>query len=179
MAANAVVQERLGRRFELWDSDGNGRIDKSDFQSEAQKIVKAFGEKADGPRAHAVVDAFMQMWDFLSTKAGVGPNGSLSASDFGQVAQKEIIEPGNSGFATALRPTIRAIIDLCDTDGDGQVSPTEFATWLRAIGVDQSQANAAFQAIDTNGDGNLDTEELLQAIRQYHQGENDIPLLGR
>jgi Ca2+-binding EF-hand superfamily protein len=59
------------------------------------------------------------------------------------------------------------------------VNPTEFATWLRAIGVDQSQANAAFQAIDTNGDGNLDSEELLEAIRQYHQGENDIPLLGR
>ena len=63
MSSSTAVQERLSKRFELWDTDGNGQIDRSDFQSEATHIVAAFGESVDTPRGHAVADAFNQLWE--------------------------------------------------------------------------------------------------------------------
>jgi Ca2+-binding EF-hand superfamily protein len=173
------VRTRLARRFELWDTDGDGIIDRADFELEAHRIVEAFGEDDKSPRGRAVIDAYLAMWNYLSTKANVGPQGSLSAKQFEQVAQLEIIEPGNLGFSRVLRPTVSATIDLCDTDGDGQINPKEFKRWIDAIGVDQSQADAAFRQIDVNGNGQLSIEELMQAVREYYAGTFDIPLLGR
>lgn len=173
------VRTRLARRFELWDVDGNGRVDRADFDLEAHRIVDAFDEDDSSPRGRAVIDAYLAMWDYLATKAKVGPNGSLSATQFERVAQLEIIEPGNVGFSGVLRPTVSAALDLCDTDGDGQISPNEFKRWIDAIGVDQSEADAAFRQIDVNGDGQLSVEELIQAVREYYAGTLDIPLLGR
>jgi Ca2+-binding EF-hand superfamily protein len=174
-----VKNDRLKKRFEKWDVDANGRIDRSDYEAEARRIIKAFGEDPASPQARAVRDAYIGMYEFLASKAGVGANGSLTEEQFLEVVEAQIFTEGDSGFNRVVRPTIAAILGLCDTDGDGEVNRKEFGKWLDAVGVEQSAVKAAFDAIDTNGSGKLTVDELVAAVRSYHYGTLDVPLLGR
>lgn len=175
----AVKNDRLKKRFEKWDVNGNGKIEKSDFEGEATRIIGAFGEDPASPQARAVRDSFVAMYEYLASKAGAGPNGSLSEKQFAEVIEAQIFQEGDAGFDRVVRPTIAAIVGMCDTDGDGEVNQKEFAKWLDAIGVEPSAAAPAFSAIDVNGNGKLTVDELVHAVRDYHLGKIDVSLLGR
>ncbi|MFE6616375.1 EF-hand domain-containing protein [Amycolatopsis sp. NPDC057786] len=175
----AVKNDRLKKRFEKWDVNGNGKIEKSDLEAEAGRIIKAFGEDPASPQARAVKDSFVAMYEYLAGKAGAGPNGALSEKQFTEVIEAQIFQEGDSGFDRVVRPTIAAIVGLCDTDGDGEVNQQEFAKWLAAIGVESSAVAPAFRAIDVNGNGKLTVDELVHAVRDYHLGKSDVPLLGK
>jgi hypothetical protein len=51
--------------------------------------------------------------------------------------------------------------------------------WFAAIGLEGEVADRAFRDLDTDGSGKLSVDELVDAVRDYHLGRNDIPLLGR
>ncbi len=175
--SNSVQEQRLRHRFEMWDKNGDGTIDRSDWEGEAKRILLAFGESENSPKSLALSKAYLGMWEYLAADPGVGYDGALSFAQFKDAAEKQLLDRGQAGFDQVLRPTISAIADLCDTDGDGQVSPQEFRRWIRAIGSDESTADAAFQRIDANGDGQLSVEELIQAVHRYHSGELEFSLL--
>ncbi|MDQ0809021.1 Ca2+-binding EF-hand superfamily protein [Streptomyces sp. B3I7] len=172
-----VQEERLQRRFELWDRDGDGRIDRGDWEHEARRILASFDESPTSDKGQALLDAYLGMWNYLAGHAELGPNGSLDRQAFQDLADRQILARGQSGFDEVVRPTITSILDLCDKDGDGHVSPREFRLWIRATGADESTADTAFRAIDANDDGQLSVEELVQAVHKYHAGELDIALL--
>jgi len=174
---STTTQDRLERRFMLWDTNGDGRIERSDWEAEARRILKSFGEDEKAPRGRAVLTSYLHMWDYLASLAGPGAQ-SLTLDQFKQVAHDHIVNPGDAGFSNVLRPTIRAIADLCDTDGDGKISPQEFKVWIRAVGADVSSADDIFERIDENSDGYLTVDELVQAVRDYHAGTLNVSLLG-
>jgi Ca2+-binding EF-hand superfamily protein len=174
----AIRNDRLQKRFEKWDVNGNGLIERGDYAAEADRIISAFGANPSTPAARNVKESFLAMYDFLAEKAKVGPNGSMNQQQFVKVVEEQLFKEGDAGFSRVLRPTISAIVGLCDADGDGKVNPSEFRTWMNAIGVEQSAAAEAFGAIDKDGDGQLSVEELVQAVRDYHFGTLDVPLLG-
>ncbi|SDC53559.1 EF-hand domain-containing protein [Actinokineospora iranica] len=175
----SVQDSRLKRRFELWDSNGDGTIDRSDYETESRRILQAFGEPETSAKGRALMSAYLGLWDKLAKVTGVDAAGGVSIDQFVEASERELIDGGDAGFDRNLRPTIEAIVDLCDTDGDGEVSLPEFHRWMRAVGVDERQADEAFHDLDTDGSGHLSVAELVDAVRDYHQGKNDIPLLGR
>lgn len=177
--ATAVQEKRLQERFDLWDVNGDGTIDKSDWEAEARRILRGFGEPEDSPKANALMKAYLGMWDYLSTKAGVGSNGALTPDQFRQVADEHILKDSGAGFGRAVQPTITSILKLADTDGDGEVNQQEFRRWIQAIGADPSVADESFRRIDTDGSGQLSVHELVQAVKDYHLGNLDFSLLGR
>ncbi|GHE09516.1 EF-hand domain-containing protein [Streptomyces alanosinicus] len=177
MALTDAQQERLDQRFKLYDTNGDGRIDRSDLHEEALRIVQAFGEPEGSLKAQQLLNAYPMMFDHLVRKGGHGAGASLTKEQFRAIAEQEILQHGQAGFASVLRPSIQAMVALCDTDGDGEVNPDEFDKWINAIspGID---AKAAFQAIDTDGNGQLTIDELVAAVGRYHAGETNAPLLG-
>lgn len=175
--AATVSENRLEQRFRLWDVDQDGRVERTDFQAEAERIIQAFGETTDSPRGRAVLDTYLNMYDFLASKAGVGKEG-LSLKQFSDVVNREMIGKGSSGFAQVLRPTIRAIVDLCDVTGDGAINPREFRRWIEAIGGSGGDPDESFRRIDVNGNGTLSVDEIVEAVKQYHYGQSDTALLG-
>ncbi|MEW1912044.1 EF-hand domain-containing protein [Kitasatospora sp. NPDC085895] len=176
----SVQLQRAQKRFDLWDVNGDGRIDRADWDAEAQRILQAFGEVPTSPAGRQLMDAYLGMWGFFADKAGIDEQtGALTPEQFNHIAEEHILENGGAGFGRVVKPTIQAIVELVDVDGDGQVNPAEFKMWMDAIGVEGVQPAEAFRQIDTNGDGQLSVEELVQAVRAYHLGDLDVPLLGR
>jgi Ca2+-binding EF-hand superfamily protein len=115
------------------------------------------------------------MFDHLASAAGTQ---RMSQEQFVQAAEQEIISKGDAGFASVVQPTIQAIVNVLDVDGDGEISPTEMQKWFAAIGLQGADADRAFADLDADGSGKLSTSELVDAVRDYHLGRNDIPLLG-
>lgn len=172
------VDERVSQRFSLWDTDNDGVIDSSDFENEAKKILDSFGASADTARGRAVSDAYAQLWRSLSAAGGVPTSGSLTVDQVSTIGAA-LFSGGQAAFGETVRPVIRSIADLCDTDGDGQISPDEFGHWMDAIGVDDNSTQEAFNSIDSDGDGFLSVDELVNAVRDFHLGKLHVPLLGR
>ncbi len=55
-----------------------------------------------------------------------------------------------------------------DTDGDGQISKSEFETALGNDGVDASSADALFGKLDVNGNNSISQSELAKAEHGHH-----------
>jgi Ca2+-binding EF-hand superfamily protein len=176
--ATTVQQDRLEQRFALWDANHDGKIDQSDYDAEALRIVKAFGEPEASPKAQAVLKAYRGMWTYAAKQQGIAPDGALTSEQFMKLSSQAVIDGGDKGFSQVVRPSIQAVADLCDEDGDGQVDPDEFARWISAIGVD-ADAHDLFRRLDSDNSGVLSVDELVQAVRDYHEGRLDVPLLGK
>ena len=58
-----------------------------------------------------------------------------------------------------------------DTDGNGQISQSEFETALGSDGVDKSSADALFSKLDANGDGSISQSELTSATNAPGQSQ--------
>jgi Ca2+-binding EF-hand superfamily protein len=173
----ALANDRLKQRFEKWDSDGNGVLERSDFEQEAKAVAQNFGTDINSPKGQNLHKAYSGLFDHQARQAGVPANGQISLSQFVR-ANEQLMQQGEADFNRMMRPLVRALIDLCDDNHDGSINQTEYAKWLKAIGVDASTARSTFAQIDTNGDNELSEDELLAAVRKFHFGELDVPLLG-
>ncbi|MFF9128107.1 EF-hand domain-containing protein [Streptomyces sp. NPDC014889] len=176
----SVQLDRSKKRFDSWDVNGDGHIDRSDCDAESERILRAFGEAPGSPRGRALSDAYLGMWHFFADKAGIDKeNGRLTPEQFNAIVEEHVLENGGADFGKAVKPTIQAMIALADVDDDDQISPTEFKTWLDAMGVDDIDPADAFRQMHANGNAQLSADELVQAVLAYHLGEIDVPLLGR
>lgn len=175
MVMATTQSNRLEERFRLWDRNGNGVIEREDFAREADEIIARLGAQGT-PKADQLRQAYLGMFDKLSAAAGTD---RLSRSQFLAAADQEIIGKGDAGFASVVRPTIEAIVGVLDRSGDGEISPSEMHAWFAAIGLEGEVADRAFRDLDTDRSGKLSVAELVNAVRDYHLGRNDIPLLGR
>jgi Ca2+-binding EF-hand superfamily protein len=164
---------RLEERFRLWDVNGNGVIERSDLAAEADGIISRLGAEGT-PRGDALKAAYPAMFDRLSRSAGTD---RMSRDQFVEVATRDMIS-GEDGFAEVARPTLQATMDVLDTDGDGEISRSETREWLDAVGVSAQDADRVFDDLDADGSGTLSAAELVDAVRDYHLGRNDIPRLG-
>jgi EF-hand domain pair len=55
-----------------------------------------------------------------------------------------------------------------DSDGDGNISQSEFENALGKAGVDTSSADALFNKLDANGDGSISQSEMAKARGHHH-----------
>ncbi|MBN6037816.1 EF-hand domain-containing protein [Amycolatopsis sp. 195334CR] len=172
----AVAQDRLTQRFEKWDTNGDGALELADFREEAHLIAEAFAKGEASPETRALMAAFTGLFDYLTSQAGA--RDSLTREQFRVVTERLIFEEGEAAFNRVMGPVVDGVIGMCDDNHDGHIDGDEFAIWLGALGVEQEEARTAFARIDSSGDGLLSTAELLAAVRDFHFGRLDLPLLG-
>ncbi|MBD0741369.1 EF-hand domain-containing protein [Streptomyces sp. CBMA152] len=164
-------------RFEQFDVNQDGRIDRSDFDQEVNRLIRAFGADPDSPRALVLRQSYLSVYEYLVSKADA-KSGVLSRQEFVTAAKSAITDRGGVGFAEVMAPYAYACANLCDIDGDGMISQEELATWLTVIGVRTDAVGDAYQAIDTDKDGKISIGELVSAIKSYVLGESGIGMHG-
>lgn len=172
-----VAQGRIKARFDRWDSDGSGDLERTDFEREADRIARAFGVDPATRSAVRLKAALVGLFELCADEAGVSLDGPITEVQFQKAAEDLIFEQGEAAFNRALRPVVQGVVRLCDRDGDGRLDRAEFACWLSALGMDEVKAAAAFERVDAGGRGTLSQNELLAAIRDYHYGLLDVELI--
>lgn len=99
------------RRFQKWDVNGDGIIDRSDYEAEARRIVAAFGESLNSGRGRAVMEALVDLHRRQAEAAGVGPRGVMNQREYLAANQELMFGRGDSGFDELLwRPSRRSLI---------------------------------------------------------------------
>ncbi|MER6332728.1 EF-hand domain-containing protein [Streptomyces sp. NPDC014983] len=176
--STAAANERLVKRFDKWDTDGNGVLDAADFQSEAGRIAQNLGKDAGSPEVQELQNAFKGLYEYLADKAGVEAGGAINRQQFLDATGDILFKEGEASFNRALSPIVKALIRLCDDDHDGHIDAREFQSWLAGVGVPVSEAGLSFQKVDKNGDGRLSEDELLEVVRDFHFGRLEVELLG-
>ncbi|MEV0678572.1 oxygenase MpaB family protein [Actinosynnema sp. NPDC050436] len=163
----------------ILDQSGDGVVRWPDLLGMARELSTHLDlDEADEGEVH---DAFEAWWRQLLAATGTPEDGSVSLAAY-RTALAEDRYPGPPGADDGCGRVADVICRLIDRNGDGQVSPTEYARLLDHS-PRRHEIVAALRGVDRDGDGTLYTEEFRAALTGFLTGREDLAaaryLLGR
>jgi Ca2+-binding EF-hand superfamily protein len=151
--------------FDLFDVNGNSYVEKGDIDALATRLTTAFAD-APADRIAQVQAAYTDLWRNLAAAADTSDDGRVSRHEF-VTAFTTLAEGGEESFDTAIRSVPHAVFRLCDRDGDGRITATEFRLFHQALGTGDPDAARALAALDLDHDGVLTFDELMTAAKEF------------
>jgi hypothetical protein len=106
-------------------------------------------------------------------QSGASPIGSGSAPTFESGTLAALISLQGQSANAVVGQSPSDLFSRLDTDGDGQISKTEFEQALGAVGVDTQSADALFGKLDANSDGNISPSEIAKGRGHHHHHHVD------
>lgn len=174
--AKQASADRISARFDEWDADGDGAIERADLEAHAEAIANALGADLDSPQALAVKDAYRFVFHSFATEIGIPATGSITKEQYRHIDEK-IVAQGEAAFDRVYAPIFVAVIRLCDTNADGKISRQEFGAWASVRGLTQAEGERVFSKIDKDGSGELTAGELIDTVRAHMFGTLDVELV--
>jgi tellurite resistance protein TerC len=155
----------LGRRFAVIDTDGNGVWQRDDGQLLARRLCEAFGHAPDSEAGRALASAQQALFDAMLAHMDANDDAQISRDEFVTGVGPDIAD--RPGFDAAVGNTVRTLIQVADTDGNGLLDAGEYTRLAAAYGARAGQARRAFSRLDQDRNGTLDAAELTTAISQF------------
>ena len=170
------LDRRLARRFQAHDHDGNGYLQREDFELSAIRMSEEFGHGLESPARKKLLAISLGLWDHLRKVADFNSDGRISLDEYKKAFAAGLLETPES-FDQGYVPYINAVIDIADQDHDGKLTESEEIRWMSSLmGVPVEVSRAAFHRIDKDHDGFITASELTEAIRgYYHDNTPDSP----
>jgi Ca2+-binding EF-hand superfamily protein len=167
------LDRKLARRFRTFDADGDGYIERTDFEQSVASMGEAFGHGPSSPARQHLLDLFLQLWQHLATVADFHHDGKITEAEYRSAFGKGLLETPES-FDQLYVPFLNAIMEIADTDHDGKLNLDEQIRWSGALmNLPEKDAREVFRRLDKDGDGHITTRDMLDAIREYYF--NDDP----
>ncbi|MGW8379017.1 EF-hand domain-containing protein [Streptomyces sp. ODS28] len=162
---------KLARRFATFDTDGDGYIDRADFQSACDRLGAAFALGADAPELKHLRELSDGVWQRLAQAADADADGRIDLAEYqAAFAAGLLVTPAS--FDAGYAPFLDAIMDIADTDQDGKLTRDEQVRWTGALmGLAEADAREVFGRLDRDADGLISRDEMLAAIREYYFAE--------
>jgi Ca2+-binding EF-hand superfamily protein len=156
--------ENISRVFTMIDLSGDDRITWNDFETLTQGIARELGLTPDSAEIEGLLAAYKDVWDYLSGAADLDQDDAVTRAEFEKAHATQALTAG------ALLDRWQVAADRCfevaDRDNDGYIDEDALASVYRACGItDRQVAAAAFQAMDTNDNGQVDKTEFSANVR--------------
>lgn len=162
------LDRKLARRFQTYDSDRDGFIEREDFVQAAARMGEAFGHGPDSPARQRLAELCTQLWEHLAAVADTDADGRIGEAEYKAAFATGLLETPAS-FDEGYRPFLDAIMEIADTDGDGKLDVDEYVRWTGSLmNLPDADAREAFRRLDRDTDGLVATHDLLEAIREYY-----------
>ncbi|MBB5953824.1 Ca2+-binding EF-hand superfamily protein [Saccharothrix tamanrassetensis] len=163
-----LVESKLERRFRTYDLDGNGVIDRSDFELVARRVAAAFGLPAHEARIVRLDVVVLGVWERLAETADADHDGRITLDEYKAAFARHVLAD-KEAYAAAYQPFIDAMLDIADEDGDGRLGVGEYVKWHTALmSIPPEEAAEAFHHVDRDGNGHLTREEMTEAVLEYY-----------
>lgn len=163
---SSEYERRIAARFATFDQDGNGYIDREDFNVAAKALLTEFGTTARSDKGQALYLGAEAFWQGMAGIADRDGDQRITRDEFVNSAVKRLRDNPDR-FAEIARPFLHAALDVADQDGDGAASVADTARVLHILGVSEDVAQAAAAALDADGDGKVQEGEIVPAFARY------------
>jgi Ca2+-binding EF-hand superfamily protein len=159
-------ERRIAARFAGFDQDGNGWIDREDFNAAAKALLAEFGTTARCDKGQALYAGAEAFWQGMAGMADRDGDQRITREEFVGGAVKRLRD-NPERFAEIARPFLHAAFAVADGDGDGAVTVEETVRVLRALGVPEPVAATAAPALDPDTDGRIAEPDVITAFARY------------
>lgn len=168
---SAEYERKIAHRFAAFDQDGNGYIDRADFNAAAARLLTEFGTTARCDRGQSLYTGAEAFWQGMAGIADVDGDQRVTRDEFVGGAVKRLRD-NPERFAEIARPFLRAAIAVAagtDPDSTETVSAPVAAVEraLRVLGAEDDLAGLAAGSLDTDRDGRIGEAEAVAAFAAY------------
>ena len=163
---SSEYERRIAARFATFDQDGNGYIDREDFNAAAKSLLAEFDTTARSDKGQAVYIGAEAFWQGMAGIADRDGDQRITREEFVHGAVKRLRD-NPARFAEIARPFLDAVLAVADGDQDGAATVDETARVLKALGVPEDIATAAAGALDTDTDGRVTEPEIVTGFARY------------
>lgn len=165
-------REKLVALYDLFDNDGDGTIDETEFEGLLERIRVDTG----WPEESRVMSHVAARWRlFLRALFGNSPHLSETRwlDHFSRflIADREA-RVEDTAYRGPVEEMAHLLFMMLDRDRNGEIEPEEFLIFFYAIGRNDADAEASFAKLDQNQDGLLQREEVEDmALEFFHSIE--------
>ncbi|SFF00073.1 EF-hand domain-containing protein [Streptomyces mirabilis] len=159
-------ERRIAARFAGFDQDGNGYIDREDFNAATKAVLAEFDTAARSDKGQALYVGAEAFWQGMAGIADRDGDQRITRDEFVNGAVKRLRDNPDR-FGEIARPFLHAALAVADTDGDGAATVEEAVRVLRALGVPDGVAAVAAAALDTDADGRIGETEVVTSFARY------------
>jgi Ca2+-binding EF-hand superfamily protein len=163
---SAEYERKIAHRFAAFDQDGNGYIDRADFNAAAARLLTEFGTTARCDKGQALYTGAEAFWQGMAGIADVDGDQRVTREEFVGGAVKRLRD-NPERFAEIARPFLRAAIAVAGKGKDGSASVAAVERVLRVLGAGDDVASLAAQSLDTDRDGRIAEDEAVAAFSVY------------
>ncbi|MFF3392323.1 EF-hand domain-containing protein [Streptomyces sp. NPDC002669] len=163
---SAEYERKIAHRFAAFDQDGNGYIDRADFNAAAARLLAEFGTTARCDKGQALYTGAEAFWQGMAGIADVDGDQRVTREEFVGGAVKRLRD-NPERFAEIARPFLRAAIAVADGEGAGSASVPAVERALAVLGADDGTAELAARGLDTDGDGRIAEQDAVAAFAAY------------
>ncbi|WP_419998079.1 EF-hand domain-containing protein [Streptomyces boninensis] len=163
---SAEYERLIAARFERFDQDGNGYIDREDFGVAARAVLAEFDTTARSDKGQDLLAGAEAFWQGMAGIADVDGDQRVTREEFVTGAVKRLRDSPQR-FAEIARPFLRAVLRIAAGEASGSATPDAAERVLRIFGVPEAPARTAAAALDTGGSGQISEDACVQAFAAY------------
>ncbi|MFF0214320.1 EF-hand domain-containing protein [Streptomyces vinaceus] len=166
----SVLDIKLERAFDVFDSDRDGRLQKSDVIGLSDRLAESRGFAPDA--VGTLRDSLADLWDTVFHQMDKNDDGAVDRQEFRAAFRARIVTDQNRIWER-IRNMSNAWTELGDRDGDGMLSREEYTDLLHGMfRLPRETFDEAFNQLDLDGDGQLSRDEISSAMKEYYTSEN-------
>jgi Ca2+-binding EF-hand superfamily protein len=172
---------KIAKMFTLYDTDGNGYIEATDFKLLVDRLAEDKGIDKESDEYRELHDAILGGdWGSLRQLADVDQDDRISLDEYYATMDKLLMQMPKAVIAGSFA---KRIFDWTNADSNEEIDLGEFQSFIRHYGVPDEESAEAFARLDRDGDGHWTLSECIQDVQDFLYSENkDAPgnwLLGK
>lgn len=168
MEISSFLDRKLSRRFQTFDCDADGYVERADFETSAHALADEFGHDPDSAARLQIVQLSRGLWEHLAVAADADSDGQISEAEYKRAFADGLLVTEES-FELGYRPFLQAVMAIADVDRTGTLSAEEHVRWTGALmSLPEPDAREIHRRLDADGDGAITTDDLLSAIHDFY-----------
>lgn len=163
-------RRKLTRYFNCLDQDGKGFFTRDDIVAVARRLADEHGIDKTSASFEEIKKGILTIWDNARVYGyGQNPN-QVSLSDW--LIHESIILSTKEMREAYMEKITREVFDIADIEQKGYINKAEFASLMRAFGVEDEIPEWSFDQITESDTKVIKRNEFVKIVEDFHISED-------
>lgn len=163
--------KKLTRLFNIFDTDGNGVLEKNDFEKIVANFLNLYNVKPGTLTYKDLSKKYLLRWERLQQISDKNQDKKVSLAEWLEYYE-DVVNYDYGNEEPLWRKRANVSFDIIDTNKDGVWSLQEYQTLFKIYGLDEQLATEIFPRLDLNSDGHISKEEYLQLTEEFYLSDD-------